>query len=143
MGILNKAPDPLEVGRATPAQPVITERNVIGPGVVMPYNLSSLQWTEVTAFQNSWVNFSTAEHNAAYMKDHLGFVHLRGLIKSGTIGTVAFTLPEGFRPSKHMHFAVPSNGAYGQLNVQPDGDVVPSAGNNAYVSLDGIRFDTR
>ena len=52
-------------------------------------------WTTVT-YQNAW---ATAGTPAAYWKDPHGFVHLRGRISGGATGTVAFTLPVGYRPS--------------------------------------------
>lgn len=94
------------------------------------------------AFANSWVNFGTTDAPAAFWRDPMGWVHLRGLIKSGTIGNVAFTLPPGFRPPLREVFAVLSNGAIGRVDVQADGQVIPAAGNNTYVSLAGIHFRT-
>ena len=93
------------------------------------------------AFLNSWVNFdAVTNQQAGYWKDEDGFVHLRGLIKSGVVGSAAFTLPAGFRPSLQEIFAVPSNVAFGEVYVQPSGDVIPFTGNNTYFSLAGIRF---
>jgi hypothetical protein len=99
------------------------------------------------SFANSWVNFGGALFNdAAFRYDHQSNrVHLRGMIKSGTVqvnstGT-AFVLPAGLRPKLINDFAVTANGAYGAVRVYPSGWVNVVAGNNAYVSLDGISFD--
>lgn len=94
------------------------------------------------AFANSWVNFAAGWQSAGFYKDPLGFVHLRGKIKSGTINTTAFTLPPGHRPVVSEQFPVASNGAFGVVDVLSDGTVVPSVGSNVYVSLSGIRFRT-
>lgn len=93
------------------------------------------------AFENSWVNYDTSTfHGARFWKDPTGQVHLEGVIKSGTIPATAFTLPVGYRPSNGHLFVVISNGAIGRVDVAPTGNVVVQAGNNTYVSLDGIHF---
>lgn len=94
-------------------------------------------------FLNSWVNYGNPWANAGYMKDSLGFVHLRGIIKSGTINTTAFTLPAGYRPATSNQdelFIVHSSGAIGRIDIKGDGTVLPVAGNNSDVSLAGITF---
>ena len=45
---------------------------------------------------NGWVQH-TAFENVGYMKDDMGFVHLRGGVSSGTIGTLLLILPSGYR----------------------------------------------
>lgn len=47
------------------------------------------QWQTPTLI-NNWVNFGSGWTNAQYHITALGMVELRGLIKSGTIGTTAF-----------------------------------------------------
>lgn len=104
-------------------------------------------WNEVGAagkpsFENSWVNFdSSTQATAAYRIDALGYVHLKGLVKDGTVGDCAiFTLPAGYRPEKIIRFAVTANGAFGEVGVKTTGLVRLGVGNNAYGSLDGITF---
>jgi hypothetical protein len=93
------------------------------------------------AFTNSWVNFGSGWADAAYWKDPFGMVHLRGLIKSGTVTASAFTLPPGYRPEVNQVFGVVSNGAAGRVDVLTDGTVVPNTpSNNTYVTLSGISF---
>lgn len=90
-------------------------------------------------FANSWVNFGAPYHNAAYWRDAFGFVHMRGVIKLGTVGSVAFVLPPGYRPPAEMPYLVLSNGTTGRVDIQADGQVIPkSPSNNASVSLDQI-----
>ena len=94
------------------------------------------------AFTNSWAYFGS-EQVAAFWRDPFGWVYLRGLIKNGTVGSVAFTLPPGFRPPVAERFVVISNDAVGRVDVGADGAVTPkSPSNNTYVSLAGIRFRT-
>jgi hypothetical protein len=98
-------------------------------------------WTAVT-FQNSWVNYGGVFETAAYTRNSLGEVRLRGMVRSGTVNTAIFTLPSGFRPALQKVFVVMSNGAIGRVDVRTNGEVVLLTGSNAWVSLDGISFDT-
>lgn len=92
-------------------------------------------------FTNSWVNYDSAIFNpAGYMKDTLGFVHLRGLVKSGTAGTAIFTLPAGYRPYRQELFASLQNNAIGRIDVTTAGVVTHSLGGNPFVQLDGLTF---
>jgi hypothetical protein len=93
------------------------------------------------SFENSWVNYSDDTAPAAYWKDAFGVIHIQGLIKSGTVGQAAFTLPPGYRPDFQHPFGTVSNGAIGRVDVMADGTVVPaSPSNNTWVALDGIAF---
>lgn len=95
------------------------------------------------AFTNLWVNFGAGWQVAAFNRDPFGWVSLRGLIKTGTVGSAAFTLPPGYRPPLSETFVVNSNSAMGRVDVQADGQVIPQTpSNNAFVSLSGIRFRT-
>lgn len=94
------------------------------------------------AFQNSWVNFGGALPTAKFWFDRESNVHLEGTIKDGTINTVAFTLPVGYRPATTQKFAVISNGAIGELEIQTDGDVLPVSGSNVSFNLNGAYFTT-
>lgn len=104
-------------------------------------------WHEVgaagePAFANSWVNYGEPFNTAAYMKDAMGFVHIKGLIKNGTIGASAFTLPAGYRPSKAYMFASVANDLDrpGRVQVDNAGGVTIVWGNNGFVSLDNLIF---
>jgi hypothetical protein len=97
-------------------------------------------WTEVTSFSNSWVNYGGTEETAGYCKDVLGFVHLKGLIKNGTLTTTCFRLPASMYPAKDKTFPVSSYGAFGNCYVHTDGYVIPNVGDNRSFSLDGITF---
>lgn len=104
-------------------------------------------WTAVSAFTNSWVNFGTPYGDAAYCKNALGFVHLRGVIKSGALNAGAFVLPVGFRPSARVSLmGVSLSGATFVItknDITTDGVVIvgdgPTGGNNALM-LDGLAF---
>lgn len=93
------------------------------------------------AFAASWVNYGAPYANASFVKLPDGFVQLHGVIKSGTVGSAAFTLPPGYRPSAPVPFVVLSNGAAGRVDVGADGTVTPLApSTNTSVVLDQIRF---
>lgn len=90
---------------------------------------------------NSWVYYGAPFSTAGYMIDSLGFVHLKGLLKSGTVNAAMFTLPAGYRPERQMIFATICNNAITRVDITTAGVVIQSAGvSNAFQSLDGIRF---
>lgn len=92
---------------------------------------------------NSWTNYdSGANAQAGYWKDIQGQVHIRGLIANGTPGaaSVAFTLPEGYRPPAQEIFATVGNNAFAAVYVQTDGDVIIYVGSTTWTSLAGITF---
>lgn len=104
-------------------------------------------WIEVdggVGFQNSWVNFNDEGGTyvtAAYYKDPFGRVHLKGMVKNGTMGAVIFTLPEGYRPFQQVVFLVADSAISGHIDIKANGDVDP--GNNLSTTwgvLNGISF---
>ena len=96
------------------------------------------------AFTNSWVNFDSGTEPAAFYKDKFNRIWLSGLMKSGTVGvgSPAFTLPVGYRPNFINNFCsidgagVPS----ARIAVLTDGSLEVRAGNNTFISLDGISW---
>lgn len=97
------------------------------------------QWNAPT-LTNSWLNYGTPFNPTGYWRDPNGVVHLRGVIKSGTIGSSALTLPAGYRPANSEIFVAISNGAIGRAVVDASGGVTPDIGSNVYFSLDGMTF---
>ena len=103
-------------------------------------DIRTIIWIAPT-FQNSWVNYGSGYNNAAYCKDAMGFVHLRGLVKDGTDNSAIFTLPVGYRPAYQELFCVISNGVVGQVDVRTDGVVTASNPSDPeWITLDGITF---
>jgi hypothetical protein len=87
----------------------------------------------------AWVNTGGASTTAGYIKDPIGFVHLRGTVKTGA-GAI-FTLPTGYRPSATVEYAVPGDGAYAQVSVTSAGVVTQVVGTAVLgLSLDSITF---
>jgi hypothetical protein len=99
----------------------------------------------IPTFLHGWVNFAAGGFAvAAYYKDPLGRVHLKGLIKSGTVGQTAFLLPVGYRPLERLLFPTICGGDIaGRVDIDSDGSVYPQsvgAGNNTYFGLDVVSF---
>lgn len=92
------------------------------------------KWQTPASFSNSWVDFSGSVV-ARYRKLASGLVVVDGAVKSGTLNTTAFVLPEEYRPQAEVAFASDSNGAFGELVIQTDGDVIPRAGSNTHFAL--------
>ena len=99
------------------------------------------QWNAPTLL-NSWVNKGSPVNPTGYWKDPFGVVHLRGVVKSGTVGQAIFTLPIGYRPANDELYAVVSNDVFGSCNVTSAGNVVAYTGSNVYFCMDGITFRT-
>jgi hypothetical protein len=91
------------------------------------------------AFQNGWVNFGGAGNANASFYRQGERVYLDGYIKNGTINTVAFTLPAGYRPGGQQAF-VSDTTVFGVVLVNPNGDVIPQVGNNVIFTLSGFSF---
>lgn len=89
---------------------------------------------------NSWVNFGSGFNDAGFYKDPFGIVHLRGLIKNGTISAAAFTLPAGYRPIGKEVLSGYTNTGPGRFDVATNGDITPVSGGNGFFSLDGGTF---
>lgn len=102
--------------------------------------------TSVSAFTNSWVDGGFGWIAAGYWKDSFGVVHLVGNIKSGSTGTVAFTLGSGYRPTGVLTFPWQNTNVAdgGDIIIGSNGEVTPrgtlTAG--AIVPLSGITFRT-
>jgi len=98
-------------------------------------------WTTLTINSgNGWAAFGGGEDVLAYRIDGK-YVHLRGLIKNGTINTVCATLPAGARPSKRRRLLHRTVGGSGELDITTGGDIIPQTGNNSYISFDSIWFE--
>ena len=94
------------------------------------------------AFQNSWVNFTAGYSTAAFRKDSLGYVHLKGSVKSGTLDTICFTLPTGYRPNEII--IPPGSGNTGNVSTLNQIDTIGQlqifSSQNILCGLDGVTF---
>lgn len=127
-----------ETGRVTSVSDV-----AITPGSVAAFTWHNVGDVGEPAFQNSWANYDTANYSRArFTKGVQDLVYLTGLIKSGTVPAVIFTLPTGYRPTRAQHFSIAANGAFGYARVDANGDVVAAGGSNTWFDLSGIVFPT-
>jgi hypothetical protein len=117
-----------------------------GSSVAAPEAFREVGASGQPAFENGWTNFGPNLYDtAAFYKDPLGIVHLKGTVKDGIIGSI-FTLPAGYRPAKSQFFAIPAQNAFGDVLVRglsegaQAGKVQFNAGSTAFASLDGITF---
>lgn len=115
--------------------------------------LKGEEWREVgatgqPAFEGIWVAFDSTQKPRFY-KDALGIVRLGGAVKSGTLNTTAFTLPEGYRPGYSDTYAssngatfasYSAGGAFAAVRIHSGGEVRPVVGTTTYISLDVINF---
>ena len=94
------------------------------------------------SFMNGWVNYDTSYTEAAFRKDALGYVHIKGMIKNGAVSfdNAIFQLPVGYTPTRRYLFSTISNSAIGRIDIRTDGYVTVPTGNNAWITLDGIHF---
>ena len=103
-------------------------------------NILNAESVSTPTFTNSWSNYGGDYDTAGYYKDK-DRVYLQGLIKGGTVGTSAFTLPSGYRPKKRKIFTVNSNNSFGRVDILTNGNVIiDSMCSNGYVSLENISF---
>lgn len=96
-------------------------------------------WTNLTT-TGSWVNYGTVYPPAQYLVDKHGMVHMRGVVKSGTLVTTVCTLPVGVRPIVSKMFPAATFATYGRIDVNASGNVIIQVGDNSYFDLSQICF---
>lgn len=108
-------------------------------GVTVP--LTGSAWITPTLV-NSWKNYGSGFEAVAYLKDPLGFVHLKGVVTGGATNTTIFTLPAGFRPGATTDSPAPgvsSTAVFSDVEIHSDGTVV-WVGNATVTGMSGITF---
>lgn len=103
-------------------------------------------WIKVE-FQNNWQDHGNIFNPCGYVKDEIGRVHLRGLIKLGDQESTIFTLPKDYRPKFQEMFVVSTNqtnkiNGTTRIDVKPNGEVALKRAYDNWVSLDGISFSS-
>lgn len=94
------------------------------------------------AFENSWENYSTGWVSASFRK-HGNRVTVRGLVKQdpAVVGSVIFTLPEGYRPIKeHLFASVSGSTDQCRVRVSSAGEIRTTGAIPDYVGLN-LEFD--
>lgn len=107
------------------------------------------EWHAATLQGYFWGNYDPPYEPAAYFKDQLGIVHLRGAVKNisnaqvngGTLFYL-FKLPVGYRPANWEVFVDVNTNVFGTVDVTPDGTVASFSNTPAsgFITLDGITF---
>lgn len=103
------------------------------------------------AFLNGWSNFDTTTNHVnanyqhlAYRKDPSGIIHIRGLVKGGTIGQDIIRLPSAYCPGWVKVFPVISNNAFARITVgyavSGQCQVFANFGSNAWISFEGVSY---
>jgi hypothetical protein len=98
-----------------------------------------------------WQNFGAGHNTAAFYKDPLGVVHLKGTIANNGIPfnpncreVPFFTLPAGYRPAAITVAAILRNDTLARVDISPNGEVAlcrPNVVNGGdWYALDGITF---
>jgi hypothetical protein len=103
---------------------------------------ATVTWTNIP-LQNGWVNYNTASFpGAQYTKASDGVVHLRGLIRAGTMGgnIPIGSLPAGFRPKERTLMYSVNNTEQVRIDITNDGQIIASSAYNTWLSLDGLSF---
>ena len=117
-----------------------TEKLEINGDVKISGSIYQGEWIDAI-LQHSWINYGGDYNKAGYFKDSFGMVHLRGLVKSGTLGQVIFTLPDGYCPQgRELRVVCTSPNVAGRIDVMTNGQVVAVHGNSEWISLGGIAF---
>ena len=110
--------------------------------------LADLTADQAPTLGSSWANYDTTTYfGAKYWKDALGYVHLAGRIKDGTVNSSPWSMGVGFVPSRTLTF--PLAASNGTNNIAVVGVLAPgggftivgnstAAGN--WVSLDGVCY---
>ena len=96
------------------------------------------------ALLNGFTQYGNGFANAAYYKDKMGRVFLRGTVNNvnDPDGLVIFNLPAGYRPSTsgQLMFEVINNSTTSRVDILANGDVVVTTGSAGWVNLDEISF---
>ncbi|MCM3599013.1 phage tail protein [Metabacillus idriensis] len=109
-------------------------------GITVDTNISPLVHS-LMSLLNGWSNYNTTSHiGAGYTKSADGFVHLRGMITGGAVGTVFATLPAGCRPLNDEPISVLTSAGLGRLDVKPNGYLQLMSGGTGWVSLSSVVF---
>lgn len=118
---------------------------MFGFGMVQLANASTIEAPRVVgtegqpAYEHGWKAYGSPYGSPRFWKDATGYVHLEGLLNSGSVGESAFTLPEGDRPSSEEIFTS-WTGAASAISISASGSVVVGSSSGGYASLTSIGF---
>lgn len=116
----------------------ISRKPLLGEYTLKKQGLPGM-WQAMT-LNAPWVNYENGWQTARFKKVG-SIVHCQGLIRSGSLGAVAATLPEGFRPGAgKLIFTAQTDTGQGRVDIDSGGQIIPQAGGTAYFSLSNMQF---
>jgi phage minor structural protein len=95
------------------------------------YEQLTVEAIQTPTLTNNWAIYAIDWSQPGFYEDR-GRIYLQGTIGGGSLGTAAFTLPTGYRPSHNM--------SQGGIDIMTDGQIIIQNGDVAKISLDGISF---
>lgn len=101
----------------------ITHKNIVDETPISP------------TLRNGWTNFGNGAMPVGYWKDSKGYIHMRGLVKGGTVNSSIFELPIGYRPIANEYYLTLSDGQIGGILITSGGNVQQTLGSNVNISL--------
>ena len=90
----------------------------------------------VPTLLNGWIGLPGSA-NIKYRKNNFGVVEIEGVLSGGSLNTIAFILPTGYRPVGKYYIAVVN----GYIEVNTAGNVIPKSGslhNLSTISFEGV-----
>lgn len=119
-------------------------------GIVIPDSAWKVFGADGPALTNGWVNYAAPYGPARFRKLASGLVVMNGLISSGTVGAVAFTMPTGYLPGPqadsslrdHIFQLAQGGGVANEAaRFNSAGQFIPTAtGSSAWLSLAGLTY---
>jgi hypothetical protein len=100
-------------------------------------------WQTVSSFLNSWTSVGSPTAPVAFrLSPDRQHVQLVGQLGSGTANTVAFILPDGYRPLTQKFLSAYSSGNGGGrgVRISTNGEVTVMSGVTPPIHLDGLIF---
>lgn len=112
----------------------------VGPEKITAAKLTKQEAFKAATLKNGWTVFSS--RTAAYVKDLLGWVHMRGVVTGGANEKTVTELPAGYKPGFTQTFPMSAVGtlATGAWVVEPSGVVLPSFAAGTNFDLSTIVF---
>lgn len=108
-------------------------------------NPSNGGWIPATLL-NGWTNFGAGFANAEYRLWSDGWVEVRGFVKNaGTpaANSAILVLPVGYRPSAPKLQATASNGIFGYMGIQSNGELLFYSGSPVWFCIDFLPLNVR
>ena len=92
--------------------------------------------------QEAWITptlLGGATGVVAYLKDELGFVHLKGRVNSAVDVLTMFVMPSGYRPDRNSDFIVFSSGNAKRVRINSSGNV-DNSDSQVFVELSSVIY---